>query len=337
MPSLSRRGSRAPYSPSLLARSCSTVLMSPPDSYIFERSVQEFGVSDIDPMQSPLTPPHFHKVGVTRVRGLSVCVANFLQFRLKNEDQTAPTLDATTELLNDQSADLNTVEIIYSPRRNSSVLGLNMALGRPPLGLRLRSGFLLPMLNAMLTTHGQLPSDEAASNPAHETPSQPQSPTSPLRTFLQLSFYSYADMIDNDEFARRLSIRSASSSSAGFPFDPPNKPPFAAPVAGKIRPKVNIMRASVAPDSPSLDALVQPHIASHPLSPDLLDNEECKRLHTRLDIDPTLTLSRRQSINSAFLARNSLPLVPNPDEETFVSASMADCIRQSTCEIISRR
>lgn len=278
-------------SPASLSRTCSTSLCSPPESHIFERSVQDFGavqefLPELEPY-SPTSPP---------LQRRQLYVAQLL-FRMKNEDQIAPSLDATTELLNDLSANLDDVEMVYPSRRNSSVLGLSMALGRPSL-LRRSSAFQLPVLNAMLALA--------------QAPLQ----SSPQRTNLLLNFISYADMINNDEFARRPAVRSAPS--FGALFDPLSKP--LDPVSGKMRSRVNSIRKSITPGSPSLDALV--HLDLHPLSPDLLDSEDFKR-----------PVSRRQSIASSFSVRNVPPTNLCLDDESFVSTSIGDCIRQSTSEI----
>ncbi|KAG7194405.1 uncharacterized protein KQ657_004618 [Scheffersomyces spartinae] len=51
---------------------------------------------------------------------------------MKSEDMIPPALDATTSIFSDKDTNLDQVEMIYSNRRNSSVISLNMALGRTP-------------------------------------------------------------------------------------------------------------------------------------------------------------------------------------------------------------
>lgn len=52
---------------------------------------------------------------------------------MKSEDMIPPALDATTSIFSDKDTNLDQVEMIYSNRRNSSVISLNMALGRTPV------------------------------------------------------------------------------------------------------------------------------------------------------------------------------------------------------------
>lgn len=118
---------------------------------------------------------------------------------VKQEDYIPPALDATAEILGDKDTNLDEVEMIFSNRRNSSVIGLNMALGRPYTPLRKNSVY---SMNQAFGNNGNINSTSSLSN-------QPQSPTSPPKlssSRSSVSFYSYADMINNDEFSRRPSI-----------------------------------------------------------------------------------------------------------------------------------
>lgn len=118
---------------------------------------------------------------------------------VKQEDYIPPALDATAEILSDKDTNLDDVEMIYSSRRNSSVIGLNMALRRPYTPLRKNS---VQSMSQIAPTSAQIGSQMGGFN-------QPQSPVSPPKLSTSrssVSFYSYADMINNDEFARRPSV-----------------------------------------------------------------------------------------------------------------------------------
>lgn len=135
-------------------------LCEKPESNIFERSVQDFS-------------------------------------EVKHEDYIPPALDATASILSDKDTNLDDVEMVYSARRNSSVIGLNMALGRPYTPLRKNSVYSMSQLN------------QPAAHASLSSLTGPQSPVSPPKlssSRSSVSFYSYADMINNDEFSRRPSI-----------------------------------------------------------------------------------------------------------------------------------
>lgn len=113
---------------------------------------------------------------------------------VKQEDFIPPALDATATILGDKDTNLDEVEMVYLSRRNSSVIGLNMALGRPYTPLRKNSLQQMTPLNM-----ANMQSLLLLTN-------QPQLPVSPPKLQSSRSlvlFYSYADMISNDEFARR--------------------------------------------------------------------------------------------------------------------------------------
>lgn len=113
---------------------------------------------------------------------------------VKQEDFIPPALDATATILGDKDTNLDEVEMVYLSRRNSSVIGLNMALGRPYTPLRKNSLQQMTPLNM-----ANMQSLLLLTN-------QPQLPVSPPKLQSSRSlvlFYSYADMISNDEFSRR--------------------------------------------------------------------------------------------------------------------------------------
>ncbi|EGV60698.1 putative beta-1,6-N-acetylglucosaminyltransferase [Yamadazyma tenuis] len=182
------------------------------DLNIFERSVQ-------DNCSCGFESPSSRRPPLTRLRskphhGSSISLSNF-----KNEDYIPPALDATTSILSDSTTNLDNVDIIYSSRRNSSVIGLNMALGRPAPS-RKNSVYSMSQLNSSPNIPQQppiaIPELESANLSQSQSLNQPISPTSPPRlssSKSSISFYSYADLINNDEFAKRPSFKQNLSQS----------------------------------------------------------------------------------------------------------------------------
>lgn len=129
---------------------------------------------------------------------------------LKQEDCIPAALDATTSALNDKETNLDEVEMIYSTRRNSSVLGLNMALGRPFAPSRKNSTFSVSSL--LQQQPQQVLLQLQLGNP------QLNSPPKLAHSRSSVSFVSYADMLSNDEFSsRRPSISAGSQSQSAVP------------------------------------------------------------------------------------------------------------------------
>ena len=126
---------------------------------IFERSVQ-----NVQPAPEVTEQPRCSRCNVNRSRSCThnSSISLLGQF-FKNEDCIPPALDASTQILSNKNTNLDDVEMVYSNRRNSLVVGLNAALGRP---------FAPSRKNSALSIH--------------------QSRSS-------LSFYSYAAMVNNDE------------------------------------------------------------------------------------------------------------------------------------------
>lgn len=305
-----------------------------PDSNIFERSVQEFM---FEPPSKPMRKPSV--ANISRQNSMLI----------KNEDLIPPALDATTSIFNDKDTNLDDVEMIYSNRRNSSVLGLNMALGRP---------FTPSRKNSVYSMSQQLssPLERTASNfqqPQPQPQQQPQSPVSPPKltsSKSSLSFYSYADMINNDEYARRPSFKQSYSQgivptvgrkqSVSSNFSPLNlnststtslkskpftsqsqlsrqlslkkgKPPLTAQT--KVNQKVAKSPSSATKTSPS----------KFLISPESSDSEDNEIYYPALN-----SLTKRKSLSSQNSQLNSIL-----DDESLVSSSIGDCIRQSTTEI----
>lgn len=268
---------------------------------------------------------------------------------VKQEDYIPPALDATAEILGDKDTNLDEVEMIFSNRRNSSVIGLNMALGRPYTPLRKNSVY---SMNQALGNYAN-----GGMNSTSSLANQPQSPASPpklVSSRSSVSFYSYADMINNDEFSRRPSImhsysqgvvpamgRKASIASnhsvtsnnltggQNLPFN-------------KLSRKMTLGSVSSAPSLSQLskllykDRMAQANQQRIPsvnndketrnlnkflISPDSSDSEEHEAYFPEESISGT---SRKKSFSSATSA---------VDSESLVSFTAGDRIRQCTTEI----
>lgn len=146
---------------------------------IFERSVQ-----NVQPAPEITEQPRCSRCNVNRSRSCThnSSISLLGQF-FKNEDCIPPALDATTQILSNKNTNLDDVEMVYSNRRNSLVVGLNAALGRP---------FAPSRKNSALSIHSLL----------QFLPLTLDSPVSPPRlnqSRSSLSFYSYADMVNSDE------------------------------------------------------------------------------------------------------------------------------------------
>lgn len=284
-------------------------LSEKPESNIFERSVQDFS-------------------------------------EVKQEDCIPPALDATAQILSDKDANLDDVEMVYSPRRNSSVLGLNMALGRPYTPLRKNSVY---SMSQMHSTNGNAASLSSLSH-------QPLSPISPpklISSKSSVSFYSYADMINNDEFSRRPSVMHSYSHGV-------------VPTIGrKMSVASNHSTASNGNATPSglhfnklsrkmtLNSIAssnsQSQLSKHfnkdrgntggvpQRTPSKKEERDSSNLNKFL-ISPESSDSEDQEVyypaNSSLSKRKSLSSVQsNLDNESLVSTSVGDCIRQCTTEI----
>lgn len=161
-----------------------------------------------DQLDSPVCSPVMESNPLSQRAGSQIFERSVqdLTTPVKQEDYIPPALDATAEILGDKDTNLDEVEMIFSSRRNSSVIGLNMALGRPYTPLRKNSVY---SMNQAFGNNGTINSASSLSN-------QPQSPVSPPKLYSSrssVSFYSYADMINNDEFSRRPSIMHSYSHS----------------------------------------------------------------------------------------------------------------------------
>lgn len=284
-------------------------LSEKPESNIFERSVQDFS-------------------------------------EVKQEDYIPPALDATAQILSDKDTNLDDVEMVYSARRNSSVIGLNMALGRPYTPLRKNSVYSMSQLNQPAA---------AASLSSLTSPQSPISPPKLSTSRSSVSFYSYADMINNDEFSRRPSIMHSyshgvvptvgrkmsvasnhSTASNGNSTSNPlhfnklsrkltlnsitsgSQSQLSKQLGAKDRLSVG---TGVPQRSPSkAGARESRNLNKFLISPESSDSEDQEVYYPATDA----SVSNRKSISSNH---------SNLDNDSLVSSSVGDCIRQCTTEI----
>lgn len=321
---------------------------------IFERSVQDYDNPPPPPTythsQDGSRRPTLSRLRTKSGHNSSISLSNF-----KNEDYIPPALDATTSILNDSKTNLDDVDIIYCTRRNSSVLGLNMALGRStpsrknsvysmnqlhhqtspnPNNLTSASASYNPNCNCNSNSVNNNPCGEAipemqpdspfdvdSQSPSNLSPrpvpmnlnapsnnmSHPMSPTSPPKltsSKSSISFYSYADMINNDEYAKRPSFKNSYSHG----FVPTRKD------------SVNSIKFNSAASAHSDNG-----------TPSHFNSANSKKYNSNLNkflISPESSdleeeLGKPKSINSKSIN----------DNESLVSSSVGDCLRQNKTEI----
>lgn len=253
----------------------------------------------------------------------------------KQEDFIPPALDATASILTAKHADLDNVEMIYSSRRNSSVLGLNMALGRPCPQLRKNSAYALPILGSP-NSSAVLNSFNHAQSPSSGNLPQLLSPLSPpklVSSRSSVSFYSYADMINNDEFSRRPSLMHSYSlggnSSLGRKMSVTSNNSLASS-NGLCSPG---HRSGNDTYKTSLEQIPQRSCSSSKnqgnalrflISPESSDSEDQNYVAEFTDASSEAQMIKRRS----FTSTHSIP-----DNESLVSTSVGDCIRQLNTEI----
>lgn len=346
-----------------------------PESNIFERSVQDFHFDHPQNRSNSFKLRNGHRGSSASLKS-NQHIYPFPQ--IKNEDFIPPALDATTSILNNKDTNLDDVEVIYSNRRSSSVIGLNMALGKP---------FTPSRKNSTYSINQQL-RDSTFDSPQIHQNQQPQSPVTPPKltsSKSSVSFYSYADMINNDEFSRRPSFkqsysqgiipttgRKQSISSNIGPSSPavstnsgsyfpklhkpsklsssqlqPNQPNHQSQLSrqfsireGKTLGSPPLSSSSQIPNSSNSTRPISMASTSSKLpinepssnnlnkfliSPESSDLEDHEVFYPALN-----TLSKRKSLSSS----NSQFGPPSiNDNESLVSSSIADYIRQSTTEI----
>ncbi|GEQ67405.1 hypothetical protein JCM33374_g1069 [Metschnikowia sp. JCM 33374] len=300
---------------------------------------------------------------------------------VKHEDYIPPALDATASILSDSSTDLDNVEMVYSSRRNSSVIGLNMALGRPYTPSRKNSVYSVSHFNngnnatanspVHVTSSSSLnysafggnnnfqSTTQPSSNQNQQNPQSPVSPPKLMSSRSSVSFYSYADMINNDEFSRRpslmhayshgfvptvsrkMSVASNHSAASNIPnsngsrsgnefnnkFPRKNPQPMASPSESQSQLSKQFKDRSKPAQSKAGEKLGEDApLKKFLISPESSDSEDQEIFH------PAASFSkppcRRKSI-----ASNSSYAHSVLDNDSFVSSSVGDCIRQCTTEI----
>ncbi|CUM67507.1 uncharacterized protein PRCAT00005206001 [Priceomyces carsonii] len=298
------------------------------DTNIFERSVQDL-CFELCPV--PKCNKCTRKKSCSHNSSMSLPTGQFL----RNEDMIPAALDASTTLLNDSQTNLDQVEMIYPNRRNSSVLSLNMALGRPFSPSRKNSSYSMKyqispqspngnmnITNSSISNSNNSTNNSNASNSNanssssgnNTNASNTQQPTSPPKltsSRSSLSFYSYADMINTDEFARRPSIKQSYSSQG---FTPLSKNSFAKNsfAKQKLPPQSSQLSRQLSGKDNGMNSL-QKFLISPESSDEEQENNSLK--------------SKRKSISSA--ASNNLM----NDNESLISSSVGDCLRRTTTEI----
>lgn len=247
---------------------------------IFERSVQNLVTGEV------AEQPKCNKCCVNRSRSCThnSSISLLGQF-FTNEDYIPPALDASTQILSNKNTNLDDVEMVYSNRRNSLVIGLSAALGRPVTPSRKNSAFSI---------HSQL-----GIAPMTLNESTPMSPPRLNSAKSSLSFYSYADMVNNDETCKsRPGFRQLMSQSMV---------PTAKKMALSSRvPTMTSLKTPVR--HMSIKDRTTSNLNNYLISPDSSDSEDHRR-------------SLRKSVSS--------------DNESLISSSIGDCLRQTTTEINS--
>lgn len=282
---------------------------------IFERSVQDgsvFGDSAVS------APPKCNKCCVLRSRSCthnsSISLLN--GYILKHEDQIPPALDASTTILNDKDANLDDVEMIYSNRRNSSVIGLNMALGRPFTPSRKNSLYSCGLNQALQS--------QVLSQPVAPS-QQPISPPKLTASRSSLSFYSYADMINNEELQKRPAfMHSISQGQISSPHAGQRKKSSISSNIGPHCQKKNQQSSLSRQLSKSSENKPIRSEQKFLISPESSDSEEHESYYSSSD--------RRNSVlsSSSNRTKQSALVDTDNDNESLVSSSVGDCIRHSS-------
>lgn len=275
---------------------CGSTNAYAPES-IFERSVQDSMI--LDPTSSvgagPQPPLNKRSLSYSRKSSLSLKSGPFI----KNEDYAAPCLDAASHLLNNKNSDLDNIEMIYSNRRNSSVVGLNMALGRPFTPSRKNSMYSIPQ--AVSQSTNQVNSGAATS---------PISPPKLNSSASAVSFYSYADMI-NHEDSRRPTFKSSYSQGVIPVLQSPSSSTGLNSLSGSLKSKNG--RGRTASNAQKRGFLI---------SPESSDEE-------KENVNKPQSSKLNQDITDVHDEENE------EDSESFVSSSIGECLRKTRTELNS--
>lgn len=203
------------FPPSSLVGSDEELLMMSPvepseSSLIFERSVED-PTQVYQPTQCPRCGKKSSSSGI---KCNHQSIVN-LPSHYSVENFVSPCLDATTQILTDKNADLENVDMVYS-RRPSSVMGLNLALGRTRSSVA--TDTMQSTSSPVQKTHSIASMTDLESSPNNNTSTINNNTSSAATTTAArppaLSFYSYADMINSENpNPRRPSISQSLSSS----------------------------------------------------------------------------------------------------------------------------
>lgn len=293
---------------------------------IFERSVDSCVVP---------VAPKCGRCSNTRTRSCSHALSMSMSFQgglyFKQEDCIPAALDATASILNDKNANLDNVEMIYLNRRNSLVMGLNMALGRPVAPSRKNLTYSISSLSG-------------APPPLLL---QQASPPKLQLSQLAVNFFSYAEMVNNDEYSRRPSL-GFGGKQASQSFLPTllslqqqsgSGPVGGSPQGARLQ-RLNTVGLERTQLGSSHFLQLSKQIMKQQgkmktnsgltikkkflISPELSDNEESEG-----------NLGRHMSITSGHShGSNVSGFLEIKDDESFVSMSVGDCLRGAKSEIV---
>lgn len=264
-------------------------------------------VSDVAPSAEPDSTPCLPVMEHVLLK-LPEChiFERLVQDLTKHEDYIPPALDALAHILGSRT-NLDEVEMVYS-RRNSLVLGLNMALGRPYTPLRKNSVYSTGHALLLLLA-----------------PQLPVSPPKLALLKLLLLFYLYADMVTHDEFARRPLMMHLLSGPAGRKLLLALAQLLSLAAFAK-------MRSTPAPGMAALQLSKQFLLLAVPQRVPL---KRSHRAHKSFMISPELLDLEEvyyPALDSSVL-RLKLVTLLHLAEESLVLLLIGDCLRQSTTEI----
>ncbi|RLV95411.1 hypothetical protein JA1_000935 [Spathaspora sp. JA1] len=250
---------------------------------------------------------------------------------LKNEDYIPPAIDATASLLYDKQTNLDDVEIVYSNRRNSSVVALNMALGRPISPSSRKNSLMQVSYSNQSTPLSSVPSS-TNSNTSQQQLFSPVSPPKLTTSKSSLNFYSYAEMINNqsDDYPpRRPSFKHAYSQ--GFIPAVKQQKPLPKPTRTSSQLTMNLSK-SKKKNLHNINTTTSGVGKNNFLiSPDSSDSDEIEELSGLQLAAGGIAAAPRIRRNKSVGSGNSG--IGSDDNDSLISTSLADCIRQTTTEI----
>lgn len=246
----------------------------------------------------------------------------------KQEDYIPPALDASAQILSDKDTNLEEVEMVYSLRRNLLVLGLNMALGRSG---PLRKNSVYSMTQANVALQSSL------------LPVLPVLPPKLNSSRSLVSFFSYADVLSNDEFSRRPSfmhsyshngVPTARKMSVASVHSAASNSTSAAPglTFNKVSRKGTLL-LSVGLASQLLNQMKDLRVPSKKHEPAKKPEKEARSSNKFLISPESSDSEDHEPYYPQALARRSMSSGQSALESEIVSTSVADCIRECSTEI----